>query len=140
MARNLWGRGTERDGFRADGRSPPALDPAAQAQLKAAVQAPPSQAGIDLANWNWQVVREFIEQRFPETLERSTCLKYLHRLGFVLKRPKKRLLKADAAQRAAFGELYVAVCQEAERLGVKIFFVDDAHFRADADLRGLWVL
>ncbi len=85
-------------------------------------------------------MREFIEQRFQETLARSTCLKYLHRLGFVLKRPKKRLLKADAAQRAAFGELYVAVCQEAERLGVKIFFVDDAHFRADADLRGLWVL
>jgi transposase len=104
------------------------------------VQAPPSQAGIDLANWNWKVVRLFIERQFQETLSRSGCLKYLHRLGFVLKRPKKRLLKASAAKRAAFVQLYVALRQEAERSGAKIFFVDEAHFRADADLRGIWVL
>jgi transposase len=78
------------------------------------------------------VVREFVERRFQETLSRSACLKYLHRLGFVLKRPKKRLLKADAAKRKAFVELYVALRQEAERTGAKIFFVDEAHFRADA--------
>ncbi len=104
------------------------------------MQAPPSQAGIDLANWNWKVVREFIERHFQETLSRSSCLQYLHRLGFVLKRPKKRLLKADAAKREAFVAAYVALRQEAERLGAKIFFVDEAHFRADADLRRLWVL
>jgi transposase len=96
--------------------------------------------GIDLANWNWKVVRAFIERRFQEALARSTCLKYLHRLGFVLKRPKKRLLKADMAKREAFVARYVALCQEAARSGAKIFFVDEAHFRADADLRGLWVL
>jgi transposase len=104
------------------------------------VQAPPRKVGIDLANWNWKVVRAFIEQRFREALARSTCLKYLHRLGFVLKRPKKRLLKADAAQREAFVAFYVALRQEAERFGAKIFFADEAHFRADADLRGIWVL
>jgi hypothetical protein len=27
----------------------------------------------------------------------------------------------------------------AEQTGAKIFFVDEAHFRADGDLRGLWV-
>jgi transposase len=104
------------------------------------VQAPPRQAGIELANWNWKVVREFIERRFQETRSRSSCLQYLHRLGFVLKRPKKRLLKADAAKRETFVAFYVALRQEAERSGAKIFFVDEAHFRADADLRGIWVL
>jgi transposase len=104
------------------------------------VQAPPSQAGIDLANWNWKVVRDFLERRFQATLSRSSCLAYLHRLGFVLNRPKKRLLKADAAKREAFVGFYVALRQEAERIGAKIFFVDEAHFRADADLRGIWVL
>ena len=29
---------------------------------------------------------------------------------------------------------------EAQESGAKIFFVDEAHFRADADLRGKWVL
>jgi transposase len=140
MAGDLSGRGTERDELRADRRSPPALDAAAQAHLKAAVQAPPSNAGIELANWNWKVVREFIERRFQATLSRSSCLQYLHRLGFVLKRPKKRLLKADAAKREAFVAFYVALRQEAARSGATIFFVDEAHFRADADLRGIWVL
>ncbi len=108
--------------------------------MKAAVQAPPTAAGIDLANWNWKVVRQFIEQRTGQRLSRSTCLRYLHRLDFVLKRPKKRLLKADPAKQAAFVEHYVALVREAEATGAKIFFVDEAHFRADGDLRGKWVL
>jgi transposase len=104
------------------------------------VQAPPSNVGIDLANWNWKVVREFVARQFQETLGRSSCVQYLHRLGFVLKRPQKRLLRADATQRDAFVVFYDALRQEAKGLGAKIFFVDEAHLRADADLRGIWVL
>ncbi len=91
-----------RAGLRADGWLPPALDLAVQAGLKVAVQVSPAEVGIDLANWNWKVVRRFIEARCGIRLSRATCLRYLHRLGFVYKRPKKRLLKADEAKRAAF--------------------------------------
>ena len=35
---------------------------------------------------------------------------------------------------------YRALLIEAREVGAKIFFVDEAHFRADADLRGKWVL
>jgi transposase len=108
--------------------------------LKAAVQASPQDAGIELSNWNWKVVREFVQKRFGRELAASSCLNYLRRLGFVLKRPKKRLLKADAEARAEFVALYAALRAVAEELGAKIFFVDEAHFRADADLRGKWVL
>lgn len=108
--------------------------------MKAAVQAPPREAGIELADWNWQVVREFIEKRFDEQLCRSSCLNYLHRLGFVLKRPKKRLLKADAAKREAFVTFYATLRVEAQARGEKILFVDEGLFHADADLRGKWVL
>jgi transposase len=86
------------------------------------------------------VVRQFIEARCGLRLSRSACLRYLHRLGFVYKRPKKRLLKADEAKRAAFVEAYAALLAEARARGAKIFFADEAHFRADADLRGKWVL
>ena len=49
-------------------------------------------------------------------LSRSSCLNYpvsstgqaLHWLGFVLKRPKKRLLKADPVRREAFVAEYAA--------------------------------
>ena len=73
-------------------------------------------------------------------MHRSSCLNYLHRLGFVFKRPKKRLLKADEAKREAFAAEYAALWDEAGRTGGKIFFADEAHFRADAELRGMWVL
>ncbi len=111
-----------------------------QAGLKVAVQATPAEVGIDLANWNWKVVRQFIAARCGIRLSRATCLRYLHRLGFVYKRPKKRLLKADEVKRAAFIEQYAALLVEAQAASAKLFFVDEAHFRADADLHGKWVL
>ena len=100
----------------------------------------PSQAGIGVSNWNWRAVRRLVEQRFGLALSRSSCLDYLHRLGFVLKRPKKRLLKADPARREAFVGEYAELQATASRTVTKIFFADEAHFQADADLRGKWVL
>jgi transposase len=104
------------------------------------VQATPGAAGIDLANWNWKVVRQFIQEHFSRVLGRSSCWNYLRRLGFVVKRPKKRLLKAKAENREAFVAAYVTLRAEAQASGAKIFFVDEAHFRADVDLRAKWVL
>ena len=126
---------------------PPALDVDQRGELKSAVQQWPSRAGINLSNWNWRAVRQFVRDRFGLALSRSSCLNYpvsstgqaLHRLGFVLKRPKKRLLKADPARREAFVGEYAALVAAA-REGTKIFFADEAHFQADADLRGKWVL
>ena len=108
--------------------------------MKAAVEELPEQAGIELSNWYWKVVRQFVSERFGISLCRSSCLNYLHRLGFVLKRPKKRQVKADEAKREAFVAQYAALRDEAHRSGAKIFFADEAHFRADAELRGKWVL
>jgi len=104
------------------------------------VQAEPSAAGLELANWSWKVVRQFAVERFGIVLSSRSCLNYLHRLGFVVKRPKKRLLKANAEKRAAFEAAYVALRTAAQTQGVKIFFVDEAHFRADVALQAKRVL
>jgi transposase len=104
------------------------------------VQAAPRAAGIEAGAWTWKVVRAFCRQRFGTPLCRSSCLNYLHRLGFVVRRPKKRLLKADDTQRAAFVREYAILRIVARLTKAKIFFVDEAHFYADADLRGTWVL
>ena len=85
--------------IRADRWFPPALDQAQQEELKAAVQEPPGASGINLATWYWKAVRQFAGDRFSIGLSRSSCLNWLHRLGFAFKRPKKRLLKADEAKR-----------------------------------------
>ena len=126
--------------FEQSGGSPPALDERQREELKAAVQELPEQAGIQLANWYWKGVRQFVWERFGTSLSRSSCLNWLHRLGFAFKRPKKRLLKADEAKRKSFVEEYAALWEEAQRTEARIFFADEAHFRADAELRGKWVL
>ena len=95
---------------------------------------------MEPANLYWKGVRQFVSERCGVSLSRSSCLNYLHRLGFAFKRPKKRLLKADAEKREAFVVEYAALRGEAERTEARIFFADEAHFRADAGLRGKWAL
>ena len=104
------------------------------------MEQPPAAAGIQLANWYWRVVRQFVSERFGISLCRSSCLNWLYRLGFACKRPKKRLLKANESKREAFVAEYAALWEEAQRTEASIFFADEAHFRADAELRGKWVL
>jgi transposase len=140
VAGDLPAGGTGRAGVRADGRVPPALSHTQQAELKAVIQAPPRAVGIELADWNWKVVRLFVQRRFGLTLGRSSCRNYLHRLGFVLKRPKKRLVKANTEKRARFVREYALLRAAAQASGAKLFFADEAHFYADVDLRGKWVL
>ena len=108
--------------------------------MKGAVQQSPSASDMDLANWNWKAVHQFILERFSSRISRSSCLNYLHRLGFTYKRPKKRLVKANESKRQAFVAQYAALREEAQLTGAKVFFADEAHFRADAELRGKWVL
>ena len=108
--------------------------------MKGAVEQRPAAAGIQLANWYWKVVRQFVSERFGISLCRSSCLNWLHRLGFAFKRPKKRLVKGNESKREAFVAEYAALWEEAQRTEARIFFADEAHFRADAELRGKWVL
>ena len=115
---------------------PPALGERQQGELRAAVQELPEQAGIELANWNWRVVHRFVSERFGVCLCRSSCLNWLHRLGFAFKRPKKRLLKADESKRGAFVAEYAALWEEAQRTEARIFFADEAHFRAGRGIAG----
>ena len=97
-------------------------------------------AGMQQANWSWKMVRQFMAEHLGVTLSRSSCWNYLRRLGFVWKRPKKRLLKADAGQRETFVASYAGSRQKAEQDGGTIFFIDEAHFRADVEMRNKWVL
>ena len=75
----------------------------------------PAESGISLANWNWKVVCQYVSERFGISLSRSTCLNYLHHLGFAFKCPEKRLVKADEAKREAFVAEYAALWNEAYR-------------------------
>ena len=81
-----------------------------------------------------------MQDHFELALRRSSCLNYRHRLGFALKRPRQRLVQADPVRREAIVSEYAALKAVADRTGTKIFLADEAHFRADGNLRGKWVL
>ena len=66
----------------------PALGETQQAELKEAVQEQPAMAGIELANWNWKVVHRFVSERFGVSLNRSSCLNYLHAWGLPSSAPR----------------------------------------------------
>lgn len=76
--------------------------------------------------------------QFDLRLSQTSARRYLHRLAFVRKRPKKLLVKADTDQRAAFVRTYAQIVAEATQSGTSILFVDEAHFRADAELAWQW--
>ena len=73
----------------------------------------PTTWGMELANWNWKVAGQFVRERYGISISRSGCLKWLHRLGFAYKRPKKRLLKADEGKRTDFVAEYATLLEEA---------------------------
>lgn len=107
--------------------------------MKEAVQGTPDAVGVAQAKWTWKAVRQYLKDKFDCLLSSSSCLNYLHRLGFVVKRPKKRLTKANPEKRAAFVQEYLTLREEAKRQGARVFFVDEAHFRADVQLQCQWV-
>ena len=50
--------------FEQSGGSPPRFDGVQQTELKAVLQEVPAKVGLDLArNWNWKVVRRFVQER-----------------------------------------------------------------------------
>ena len=76
MGRHLWrGRACCLD-FRAVRWFPPGLGETQQAGLKATVQELPAMVGIELANWNWKAIHQFVSERFGISLSRSGCLNY----------------------------------------------------------------
>ena len=139
-----WTRGFD---FRADLRFPRPWGGAA-----GGVERGGTTAAVSIRHGNGQLVFEggsavrpgtvwnrFEPEQLPE-LPPSTRGQALHRLGFAFKRPIRRLVKANEARREVFVGKYGDLWEEAERTGAEIFFADEAHFQADAELRGKWVL
>jgi hypothetical protein len=61
-------------------------------------------------------------------------------VGFCPERAQETFPEGRRDQREAFVAEYAALLAEARPVGAKVFFADQAHFRADGDLRGKWVL
>ena len=74
------------------------------AQLQQTITQPPRQAGLKTGIWTGKVVRAFVTRRLGKSISAATARRYLHRLGFRRKRPRKRLVKANPAAQQAFAQ------------------------------------
>ena len=60
--------------------------------------------------------------------------------GVCLQAPQEAAAQGGRSQTGGLRGEYAALWEEAQRTEARIFFADEAHFRADAELRGKWVL
>ena len=124
--------------FEQTGGSHLALDQFAPGRLKGGTTARQS---AHRTNWYWKVVRQFVSERFESACAAASCLNWLHRLGFAFKAPKKRLLKANESKREAFVRSTPSCGRRPNGLAARILsHCRRGNFRADAELRGKWVL
>ena len=65
-------------------------------ELTAAVKSGPNAAGYESGMWTAPMVADLIEKRFGVTYHHDYVARLLHKLGFSVQRPRKRLARADA--------------------------------------------
>lgn len=80
------------------------LSPDELAQLQQTITPPPRQAGLKTGIWTGKVVRAFVTRRLGKSISAATARRYLHRLGFRRKRPRKRFVKATPMAQQAFAQ------------------------------------
>jgi len=76
---------------------PPRLGEAERKALTEIILAGPQAAGFNTGIWTGPMVRQVIEKRFGVRFHNHYVPVLLHKLGFSVQRPRKRLASADAA-------------------------------------------
>lgn len=106
-------------------------------QLKQAIEQPPRQSGMKVGRWSGPRVAAYIKKEFGKQVSADTAWRYLHRLGFSLKRPRKKFRKADEKAQRKFAKKLEAL--ERSRWGHSVtVWIDEGHIYQDALLRWMW--
>ncbi len=90
--------------------------------------------------WTRAMVAQLIEQGFGVSLSEESVGRIMRqRMGLSPQRPVRRAFEADEARINAWLETcYPAIRQEAERVGARIFFADEASVRSDYHSGTTW--
>ena len=80
----------------------PRLTPAQYTELTALIEAGPQAAGFATGMWTGPMIGDLIRRRFGVSYHNHYIPPLLHRLGFSVQRPRKRLARADTAAQAAW--------------------------------------
>jgi transposase len=80
----------------------PRLTPEQHEDLDQALRAGPQAAGFTSGVWTGPLVRQYIFEHFGVGYHNHHLPRLLHKLGFSVQRPRKRLARADAQAQAAW--------------------------------------
>ena len=115
------------------------LTPPELAQLKTTVQRSPRQVGLKTGVWTGKVVAAFVKRAFGKTVSAATARRYLHRLGFGRKRPRKRFVRAKREAQRAFAQALPQV-EQTRAPGSVTVYLDQGQIWQDALPRLGWFL
>lgn len=97
---------------------PRRLTPDQCTKLSAAIEAGPQAAGFTSGVWTGPLVREYIEQAFGVHYHNHHVPLLLHKLGFSVQRPRKKLARADVqAQAVWISERFPAIKKKPRVVG-----------------------
>ncbi len=72
-------------------KSPPGEEPQASrewlAELQRVIDLDPHEVGVKSANWSARLLADYLAKQTGQAFDQETVRKYLHRLGYVYKRP-----------------------------------------------------
>lgn len=100
------------DGLRPRERpgGPPRLSDPQRAELAATIEAGPEAAGFTTGLWTGPMIGDLIRRRFGVSYHNHHVPRLLHKLGFSVQRPRKRLARADLEkQRVWLDERFPAI-------------------------------
>ena len=81
---------------------PPKLSPQQSEELTKLIEDGPIAAGYGSGVWTGPMIADLIDDRFKVRFHNHTVPRLLHKLGFSVQRPRKRLAQADAAAQATW--------------------------------------
>lgn len=108
-------------------------------QLRTIVQKPPRDSGFKNGAWTGRLIAAYIKRHFGKKVSPRTALRYLHRLGFRQKRPRKKLKKADPEKQREFAKDLKELEERRSPRSVTAY-TDEGQIWCDALLRRVWCL
>jgi len=119
----------------AQGREPKLSEKQKQQVKRWILGKDPRQYGLDFALWTRKIVQYLIQEKMGIELCLTSVGKLLARLEITPQKPLRRAYERDPkAIQLWLNETYPALKKRAKKLGVQIFFLDEAGFQSDPPL------
>lgn len=127
------------DGLIPNFQSPsvPRLTPEEVEKLRQALEKPPRQSGLKVGRWSSKRVASYLKKTFGKTAHPDTARRYIRRLGFRLKLPRKKFVKAKEKLQKAFAQ-DLETLERSRWIHSVTAWSDEGHLYQDALLRRMW--